>query len=167
MTTDDPSFEEEEPQGEEPPPPLDEDERAQLFQDLEDVTTLKYLLEPRGLKGVVFFCPDCNEDHYLAWDLLKGNLREMLDQGESPIHEPAFDPDPDQYCSWDWARGFLDGYETFEDEQLSETADGVAKELGDRGWPSHEVKALLARVGLSAAAHDEPEDPAGPSPDHT
>jgi hypothetical protein len=25
------------------------------------------------------------------------------------VHEPAFDPDPAQYVSWDYARGFADG----------------------------------------------------------
>jgi hypothetical protein len=137
--------------------PLAEDEIEALQQDLVDVQTLKSLLGPRGIKGTVFFCPDCNEDHYLGWDLLTGNLKELLAQGESPIHEPAFDPDPDEYVSWDYARGFLDGYESYEQEELAELADRLVSELADRGWQTSDQKALLARIGLDLDA-EEVED---------
>jgi hypothetical protein len=138
--------------------PLAEDEIEALQQDLVDVQTLKSLLGPRGIKGTVFFCPDCNEDHYLGWDLLTGNLKELLSQGESPIHEPAFDPDPDEYVSWDYARGFLDGYESYEQEELAEMGDRLTGELVDRGWPLSDVKGLLARVGLDLEATEEDDD---------
>ncbi|HEX2051631.1 MAG TPA: DUF5319 family protein [Actinomycetota bacterium] len=130
--------------------PLDEDEREALRQDLVDVQVLKEVLEPKGIKGTVFYCPDCDEDHFLAWDLLAGNLQELLDQGESPIHEPAFDPDPDEYVSWDYARGFLDGYESFEAEELGEVTDRLTSELTERGWDAAAVKELLAVVGLES-----------------
>lgn len=136
--------------------PLDEDEREALRQDLLDVQVLKEVLGPKGIKGAVFYCPDCDEDHYLAWDLLAGNLEEMLNEGESPVHEPAFDPDPDEYVSWDYARGFLDGYESFEQEELSEMTVNLVLELRDKGWGAHEVKSLLARVGLQLPAADLP-----------
>jgi hypothetical protein len=71
-----------------------------------------------------------------------------LHQGESPIHEPAFDPDPDEYVSWDYARGFLDGYESFEEEELSEVSDRLSQELVRRGWEAEEVAALMAASGL-------------------
>src|SRR3712207_7590193 len=51
----------------------------------------KEILGSKEIKGVVFYCPDCDEDHYLAWDLLAGNLQELLNAGESPVHEPAFE----------------------------------------------------------------------------
>ncbi|MEA2486860.1 MAG: hypothetical protein QOF16_514 [Actinomycetota bacterium] len=97
-------------------PPLDDDERELLRQDLIDVQVLREVLGPKGIKGAVFYCPDCDEDHFLGWDLLAGNLEELLNEGESPVHEPAFDPDPNDYVSWDYARGFLDGYESFGSE---------------------------------------------------
>lgn len=128
--------------------PIGEEERELLQQDLVDVHALKELLGSRGIKGVVFYCPDCGEDHYLAWDLLAGNLRELLDQGESPVHEPAFDPDPNEYVSWDYARGFLDGYESFEDE-VDESAARLVLALRDRGWAPKDVTDLLDEVGLS------------------
>jgi hypothetical protein len=134
--------------------PLDEDEREALQQDLIDVQTLKELLSPRGIKGAVFYCPDCNEDHYLAWDLLTGNLKELLSAGESPIHEPAFDPDPDEYVGWDYARGFLDGYESFEQEELGEVADRLVSVLASRGWQPADVRSLLAHVGLDIDIRD-------------
>jgi hypothetical protein len=128
--------------------PLDEEEKELLEQDLVDVQVLKDLLGPKGIKGTVFYCSDCDEDHYLTWDLLAGNLQELLHQGESPIHEPAFDPDPDEYVSWDYARGFLDGYESFEEEELSEVSDRLGQELVRRGWAAEEVAALMAASGL-------------------
>lgn len=138
---------------------MGEEERELLRQDLSDVATLKELLAPKGIKGTVFYCPDCNEDHYLAWDLLKGNLQELLQAGESPIHEPAFDPDPDDYVSWDYARGYLDGYQSVSLEE-AESVEGVAtrlfKELNSRGLDKTEVRALFASIGLKV-----PSDPDG------
>jgi Family of unknown function (DUF5319) len=137
--------------------PLDEDEKAFLRQDLVDVRALREMLGGRGLKGAVFFCPDCEEDHYLTWDLLEGNLQQLLDQGESPVHEPAYDPDPEEYVSWDYARGFLDGYESFEEEDLGSVAAPLVEELRERGWRADQVKALFTRVGLQMPAADPSE----------
>lgn len=136
--------------------PLDEDERVALQQDLIDVEVLKEVLRPKGIKGAVFYCSDCEEDHYLSWDLLAGNLKELLDAGESPVHEPAFDPDPDQYVSWDYARGFLDGYESFEQEELTDVTLRLAQELKERGWTGPEVVGVLDALGLELTS---PEDP--------
>ncbi len=129
--------------------PLGDDEREALEEDLVGVQTLKELLGPRGVKGVVFYCPDCSEDHYLTWDLLKGNLQELLEEGESPIHEPAFNPNPEEYISWDYGRGFLDGYESYEQEEMAEVADSLSLELAALGLGTADIKALLVRTGLS------------------
>lgn len=137
---------------EEVPEDLDPEERDLLQQDLLDVQTLKSLLGPRGIKGTVFYCPDCSEDHYLTWDLLTSNLAELLSQGESPIHEPAFEPNPDEYVSWDYARGYLDGYASYEQEELGELASQIADSLSGEGWTPDRIKGLFAAVGLS---HDE------------
>lgn len=157
MDPDDHGFEDE---------PIDENERDALQQDLVDVKVLKQLLEPRGIKGAVFYCPDCDEDHFLAWDLLAGNLEELLEAGEPPVHEPAFDPDPDHYVSWDYARGFLDGYGSFEVEEVHEL-NGIARrlviELGDRDWRLDEIKSLLVRLGLSLRPGGD--DPSPPDPE--
>lgn len=134
--------------------PLTEEERDALQQDLTDVDMLRDLLGPRGIKGAVFYCPDCDEDHYLAWDLLKGNLQELLSEGESPAHEPAFDPDPKEYVSWDYARGYLDGYETEEHEEFDEVARKLHDVLERRGLDHANVERVLREVGLSG---DEPD----------
>ena len=139
---------EERPEGEEEP--LDPEEREALRQDLLDVQVLKEVLGSKGIKGTVFYCPDCDEDHFLTWELLSGNLQELLEQGESPVHEPAFNPDPDEYVSWDYARGFLDGYESFEQEELGEVASRLTLALEARGWRADEVKSVLASAGLQA-----------------
>jgi hypothetical protein len=143
--------------------PIGEDEREALQQDLVDVQVLKEILGTKEIKGVVFYCPDCDEDHYLAWDLLAGNLQELLNAGESPVHEPAFDPDPNDYVSWDYARGFLDGYESFEQEELGDSVLKLVLELKERGWRADEVKGLLAKVDLQVPMLDGPA-PADPPP---
>jgi hypothetical protein len=141
----------ENPEGEKP---LQPEEREALRQDLVDVQVLKEVLGAKGIKGTVFYCPDCDEDHFLTWDLLSGNLQELLDQGESPIHEPAFDPDPDEYVSWDYARGFLDGYEAFEQEELAEVTERLISDLKGRGWEMSDVKGLLAAAGLQLSSNE-------------
>ena len=128
--------------------PLGDEEREALRQDLLDVQVLKDVLGPKGIRGAVFYCPDCDEDHFLGWDLLAGTLEELLDAGESPVHEPAFDPDPEEYVSWDYARGFLDGYESFGDEELANLAVKLAEELQQRGLNRDEARSLLAAAGL-------------------
>ena len=141
--------------------PLGEDEREALQQDLVDVQVLKEVLGPKGIKGAVFYCPDCDEDHYLAWDLLAGNLEELLSEGESPVHEPAYDPNPEDYVSWDYARGFLDGYESYEQEETGVVTMRIVFELQQRGWNATEIKGLLAAANLDMPAVDQgyAEDP--------
>src|SRR5213076_3470819 len=89
-------------------PPLTTQEREDVLEDLEDLEVFEALLEPRGVRGLVVDCEDCREPHYFAWDLLRGNLRHLLDQGTTRVHEPAFSPDPADYVSWEYARGFAD-----------------------------------------------------------
>ena len=57
---------------------------------------------------VVVDCADCDEPHYFTWGLLMSNLRGLLEENSAQVHEPAFDPDPAQYVTWDYARGFSD-----------------------------------------------------------
>lgn len=91
-----------------PAAPLTADEEAEITADLADLEVFQVLLEPRGVRGLVVDCQDCEEPHYFAWDLLRANLRHLLDEGQPRVHEPAFSPDPSEYVSWDYARGFAD-----------------------------------------------------------
>ena len=93
----------------ETPEPLSSDEREEIAADLADLDIFRALLETRGVRGLVVDCDDCDEPHYFEWDLLRSNLRHLLDHGVTRVHEPAFDPDPAEYVSWDYARGFADG----------------------------------------------------------
>ena len=88
--------------------PLSPDEREDVLGDLEDLEVFEVLLEPRGVRGLVVDCEDCREPHYFAWALLRGNLRHLLDRGTARVHEPAFSPDPTDYVTWDYARGYAD-----------------------------------------------------------
>ena len=88
--------------------PLTAEERAELVDDLADLDGFQTLLEARGVRGLVVDCQGCEQPHYFGWELLRGNLRGLLDGGDSRVHEPAHDPDPDDYVSWDYARGYAD-----------------------------------------------------------
>lgn len=89
--------------------PLTDQERHEVVADLEDVDAFEAVLEPRGVRGLIVDCEDCREPHYFAWALLRANLKALLDLGSPNVHEPAFQPDPAEYVSWDYARGFVDG----------------------------------------------------------
>lgn len=88
--------------------PLTETERAELMDDLGSLDSFQKVLEPTGVHGLVVECPDCSEPHYFDWGLLKNNLAHVLGDNSPRIHEPAFDPNPDDYVTWDYARGYTD-----------------------------------------------------------
>ncbi|MGH3827114.1 MAG: DUF5319 domain-containing protein [Pseudonocardiaceae bacterium] len=88
--------------------PLDDEERAGLLADLSDLSIYQALLAPRGLRGIVVDCPDCADQHYHDWNLLRASLRQLLEAGRMRQHEPAYDPDPASYVSWEYCRGYTD-----------------------------------------------------------
>ena len=54
--------------------------------------------------------------------LLRQNLRQLLDVGQLGAHEPAFEPDPADYVTWEYAKGFVDGVLSSSEEE-SPTVD--------------------------------------------
>jgi hypothetical protein len=96
--------------------PLTEAERVDLLEDMQDLEAFQAVLEPRGVRGLVVDCEDCHEAHFFAWALLRANLRSLLDLGAPHVHEPAYSPDPADYVSWDYARGFVDGVLTADED---------------------------------------------------
>jgi hypothetical protein len=90
------------------PEPLDEHELALIQQDLTDLTEFRAAFEPEGIQGVAVWCDDCVEEHYYGWDILAANLTSLLETGETPVHEPAYQPEPSHYVAWDYARGYVD-----------------------------------------------------------
>ncbi|MEP6852439.1 MAG: DUF5319 family protein [bacterium] len=91
-----------------PPAPLTESERADVAADLRELQEFAAALAPRGIRGVVVDCTDCGEPHYFSWALMEVNLRTLLGVGTANAHEPAVDPDPSGFVSWDYARGYTD-----------------------------------------------------------
>lgn len=94
--------------GEFPSGPLDPEERLAIEEDLEDLAEFQRLLAPIGVKGVAVQCDDCAEEHYHEWDMLRSNLMQLLEDGSLLPHEPAFDPIPDDYATWEYCRGYAD-----------------------------------------------------------
>lgn len=164
--------------------PIDEEEREAIHQDLVDVKTLKAVLAPRGIRGVIVWCPDCEDDHFLGWDLLAANLQTILSSGRTPVHEPAWEPDPDEYITWDYARGFLDGYETYPEERANEEKCGYCGnplpeggyewaycpscgkdlapinlifQLRRKGWSGQQIAELMEKSGFEPPLFD-PDD---------
>jgi hypothetical protein len=89
---------------------LSEDDRSDVEEDLADLEVYEALLSPMGYRGLVIDCEDCREPHYFDWALMRANLRHLLESGRPRVHEPAFDPDPEHYVTWEYARGYTDGY---------------------------------------------------------
>ena len=89
--------------------PLSPEDREDILSDLEEMEVFQTLLEPRGVRGLVVDCGECDTAHYFEWELLRANLRHLLDVGSIRVHEPAFDPDPADYVTWDYALGFSEG----------------------------------------------------------
>ncbi len=92
----------------EAPQPLTGDERADVLADLAELETFRAVLGPQGVQGIAVDCADCGEQHYFGWDLMAANLRALLGEGRTHVHEPAYAPDHDAYVSWDYARGYTD-----------------------------------------------------------
>jgi len=99
-----------------PAEPLTQAERQDVVDDLADLEVYEALLAPRGVRGLVVDCEDCRVSHYFGWDLLRANLRHLVEAGESRVHEPAFDPDPADYVTWEYARGYVDGIQDAVDD---------------------------------------------------
>ena len=88
--------------------PLNENERADVLADLAELADFRATLERHGVAGITVECADCGDQHFFGWDLMAANLRALLGEGRTHVHEPAFAPDPDAYVSWDYARGYSD-----------------------------------------------------------
>jgi len=98
----------------EPVEQLDESERADVLADLTDLALYQMLLEPRGIRGIVVDCADCEEPHYHEWELLQASLRQLLEDGRIRPHEPACEPDSSLYVSWEYCRGYADATLAYE-----------------------------------------------------
>lgn len=96
----------------EPAQPLSDDERADVLADLAELATFQTVLEPQGVDGIAVECADCGEQHFFGWQLMAANLRALLGEGRTHVHEPAYSPDHDAYVSWDYARGYTDAVDT-------------------------------------------------------
>ncbi|MFA9446041.1 DUF5319 family protein [Egicoccus sp. AB-alg6-2] len=156
--------------------PLDEHETALIQQDLHDLADFEATFRPEGYRGVAVWCHDCAEEHYYPWDMLRENLQLLIDTGETPVHEPAYAPEPDRYIQWEYARGYVDALrDAGVQERLDLTecnrcgfrlpdalAQGnfcprcgnallvgrLAAALTDAGFTSDEVIEFLRRTGL-------------------
>lgn len=87
--------------------PLDDHETELIRQDLDDLESFELAFSDDGYRGVSVFCRQCVEEHFYPWDMLRENLTTLLATGETPVHEPAFSPDPADYVPWEYALGYV------------------------------------------------------------
>jgi predicted nucleic-acid-binding Zn-ribbon protein len=152
-------------------PAEEDDVRA----DLEDLAGMRQVFGAQGVKGVVIACPDCGENHFYEWELMRENLEHMLRFGEPRMHEPAFEVREDEYIQWDYGKGYIDAQadtglapgrrlevthcpwcETPADDHFrycpkcgrALAAVRIYRELLQRGIEEREVRALLVRAGF-------------------
>ena len=92
----------------EPAAPLSSQEISDVEADLADLAEFRAVLAPIGIEGLIVECADCGEQHFFSWDLMLANLRALVGEGRTHVHEPAYAPDHDCYVSWDYARGYTD-----------------------------------------------------------
>ncbi len=92
----------------EPVEPLTEQDRQEIAADLAELAEFEAALSPHDIRGIVVDCGDCGEQHYFSWALMAANLRSLLGNGRTGVHEPAAEPTPEAYVTWDYARGFTD-----------------------------------------------------------
>ena len=85
-----------------------------LDEPVEQLELYQLLLEPRGIRGIVVDCADCDEPHYHEWELLQASLRQLLRDGRVRPHEPACEPDSSVYVSWEYCRGYADATLAYE-----------------------------------------------------
>jgi len=91
-----------------PVEPLTETDLKEIAADLAELIEFEAALSPHDIHGIAVDCADCGEQHYFSWALMAANLRSLLGSGRTGVHEPAAEPFPDAYVSWDYARGFTD-----------------------------------------------------------
>jgi len=87
---------------------LDEHELEHIRRDLDDLADFESAFRSEGYRGVAVWCQDCSEEHFYPWDMLRENLQVLIETGETPVHEPAFAPEPERYVPWEYARGYVD-----------------------------------------------------------
>ena len=171
MEHEDPDFE---PSDREPLE-LSDDDLEDIAADLSDLAAMRAVFAAQGVKGVVIACPDCGENHFYEWDLIRENLEHMLATGEPRMHEPAFDVREDEYIQWDYGKGYVDALvdsgldarapievtscpwcETPSDGHFnycpscgrSLAAVRLYGELRERGLEEREVRAMLVKAGF-------------------
>ena len=91
-----------------PVEPLTEQDRREIAADLAELSEFESALSPHEILGIVVDCGDCGEQHFFSWALMAANLRSLLGYGRTGVHEPAAEPMPDSFVTWDYARGFTD-----------------------------------------------------------
>lgn len=170
--------------GDDAPRPLEGAEARDVRADLDDLAAMRAIFAAQGVKGVVIDCPDCGEQHFYEWELLRENLEHLLTTGEPRMHEPAFEVREDEYIEWDYGRGYVDALAESGlagDHRVAVDAcpwcrvapaspDAaycgtcgrsfaplrIHRELRERGMSDREVRELLLRAGVEPFASSDP-----------
>jgi uncharacterized protein DUF5319 len=132
---------------------MDPEERESVIEDLEDLEAMKVVFEDRGYKGVVIVCSECGEDHFYEWEMLKESLEHMLETGEPRMHEPAYEPHPDEYVGWDYARGYLDAATESDADEMEPPPD--EEKPPSNAWLADRARCAYCRGRLPQRAWED------------
>lgn len=80
-----------------------------LEYQISTVHVFERVLSAYGFKGVATFCQACGVDHCLTWHAMVDGMECLRAGAPPPPHEPAHHTDPENYRSWLYCVGFLDG----------------------------------------------------------
>ena len=130
---------------------IDPEERESVIEDLEDLEAMRSIFEDRGFRGVVIVCSECGEDHFYGWEMLKESLEHMLQTGEPRMHEPAYEPYPDEYVGWDYARGYLDSITDQDVDEMEAPAEEEKPRPGT--WLADRTRCSYCRGRLPQPPH--------------
>lgn len=79
-----------------------------LLEELEEIELMEAALSPKGVRGLSMHCPDCDVLHYFDWDLMRASAQHIAEFGQPRVHEPAINPNEDDYVPYSYARGYVD-----------------------------------------------------------
>jgi len=83
--------------------------------------------------------------------MLRESLEHILEHGEPRMHEPAFEPAPDEYVGWEYGRGYLDAVAE-SDADETEAPSGDARKAP---WVGDRTRCPYCRARLASRAWDE------------
>lgn len=76
--------------------------------DPDTVISMRDLLQPHGIRGLLFLCDHCDQPHCYTWGAIQ--RYHATNNNDGPVSVP--NPNTGLYADWEYATGFLAGAQT-------------------------------------------------------